>query len=291
MKNNKIIVTMAIGGRYFSDWKRVCEKNWTAYADKYGFDILCISQPLDDSLRAQKRSVAWQKCLILGQSFAQEYERVIWVDSDIVFNNRTAPDITEGVPLANVGGAEDINGSQAEPLSARRFLERALEYWPDAVINWTPNEYYIQYGLPPGADRVVNTGVMVLSPHHHRDILEHVYGTYEEKGGREWHMEMRPLSYELVTAGLVHWIDPRFNLMWPYMELMHYPFLLQPKQAGRWVAHAKQHLSKALGLPSIRVASINAAFQNSFFLHFGGTNTADMEAVNQQAATWWDYGF
>ena len=290
MKNNKVIVTLAIGGRYYADWKRVCESNWKTYADKYGYDILCISQPLDISERAQQRSVAWQKCLILGRkSLAQDYERVVWVDSDIVFNNRTAPDVTEGVPLAEVGGAEDINGSQAEPLAARRFLERSLEYWPDAVINWTPNEYYTQYGLSPGVNRVVNTGVLVLSPTHHRHILENVYATYEEKGGREWHMEMRPLSYELVKAQLVHWIDPRFNLMWPYLELLHYPFLLHSKRDHRWADVIKKHLGRLVGLPSIRKSSINAAFQNSFFLHFGGTNTSDMEAVNQQATSWLDY--
>jgi hypothetical protein len=32
------------------------------------------------------------------------------------------------------------------------------------------------------------------SPQYHRELLEKTYTTYEEKGGREWHMEMRPLS-------------------------------------------------------------------------------------------------
>jgi len=44
-------------------------------------------------------------------------------------------------------------------------------------------------------------------------VLEHVYNSYEEKGGREWHMEQRPLSYELVKAAKEHWMDPRFNVL------------------------------------------------------------------------------
>src|SRR5262249_10934488 len=46
---------------------------------------------------------------------------------------------------------------------------------------------------------------------HHREILEHVYYTYENKGGAEFGYEMRPLSFEIQERNLQHWIDRRFN--------------------------------------------------------------------------------
>jgi hypothetical protein len=212
MKNQKAIVTIAIGEKYFTSWKKFCEPNWKRYADRWGFDLFCLERPLDTSKRAGTRSVAWQKCLILGQDFGESYDQIVWIDSDILIN-ACAPDITAGVPLDKVGATE----LRAFDLA---FLERAFKLWPTSIINYTPQEYYSTWGLPADCDKVINTGVMILSPRFHRTILEHVYYAYEEKGGREWHMEMRPLSYELVKAGAVHWIDSRFNVMWPFEEIV-----------------------------------------------------------------------
>lgn len=71
MKNQKVIVTIAIGEKYVVSWKKYCQPNWQAYAHKYGYDLICLERPLDLSSRANLRSPAWQKCLVLGQGFAR----------------------------------------------------------------------------------------------------------------------------------------------------------------------------------------------------------------------------
>jgi|SRR5271165_3234862 len=284
MKNQKAIVTLAIGERYYATWKRFCEPNWKQYADRYGFDLVCLERPLDTSERARARSVSWQKCLILGQDFAQNYDQIVWIDSDIMIN-AFAPDITEGVPLDRVGATDD------ELSFTPVFLKRAYKLWPTSIINYTPQEYYSSYGLPSDCDNVINCGVLVLSPRFHRAILEHVYYSYEEKGGREWHMEMRPLSYELLKAGAVHWIDPRFNLMWPCKEIVHYPFLVQPPERRGLRARVERKIRTIVNSSSLRrlyAACLNATFQASFFLHFGGNDTDQMQMVKQRATSWWD---
>jgi len=283
MKNQKAIVTIAIGQNYYANWKKFCEPNWRQYGERYGFDLICLERPLDTSERARMRSVAWQKCLILGQDFAGSYDQICWIDSDIMIN-AFAPDIAAGVPLDKVGATYETTFSPV-------YLKRAFMLWPTSIINYTPQEYYSTYGLQADCDKVLNTGVLVLSPRFHRTILEHVYNSYEEKGGREWHMEMRPLSYELVKAGAVHWIDPRFNLMWPSEEIMHYPFLLQPPARQGLRARIERKIRTVVNSSSLRrlhAACLNASFQSSFFLHFGGNDTDQMEMVNQRAASWWD---
>ena len=279
MKRQKAIVTIAIGEKYHRNWKTFCEPNWKQYADRYGFDLVSLERPLDVSERARARSAAWQKCLILGQDFAQNYDQIVWIDSDIMIN-ACSPDITAGVPLDKVGATYETSFSPV-------YLKRAFKLWPTSIINYTPQEYYSRYGLPADCDNVINSGVMVLSPRFHRNILEHVYDCYEEKGGREWHMEMRPLSYELVKARAVHWIDPRFNLMWPSEEIMHYPFLLQPP-ARRGLRARIERRIRAVAWRSVHAACLNASFQSSFFLHFGGNDTDLMQMVNQRATSWWD---
>jgi hypothetical protein len=279
MKTQKAIVTIAIGEKYYRNWKKFCEPNWKQYTDKYGFDLVCLERPLDSSERARTRSAAWQKCLILGEDFAQNYDQIVWIDSDIMIN-ACSPDITAGVPLDKVGATHETSFSPV-------YLKRAFKLWPTSIINYTPQEYYSRYGLPADCDHVINSGVMVLSPRFHRNILEHVYNSYEEKGGREWHMEMRPLSYELVKAGAVQWIDPRFNLMWPSEEILHYPFLLQPPARGGLRARIERKL-RSVAWRSVHAACLNASFQSSFFLHFGGNDTDLMQMVNQRATSWWD---
>src|SRR5262249_2560197 len=62
-------------------------------------------------------------------------------------------------------------------------------------------------------------GVLVLSPRHHRELLEHVYNSYQDLGGEQMNYEMRPLSFEIQENGLQHWIDNRFNALVGFLAL------------------------------------------------------------------------
>jgi len=294
MTNTQAMVTLVVGESYSAIWQQLCEPNWRRYAEKYHLDLICLSQPLDTSKRAQERSAAWQKCLILSQDFAQRYEQVVWMDADIMINNRTAPNVIEGVPVEKVGAAQEITLSHTEPKTARELLDRIGEFWPHLrpMVRYTAREYYTVYGLPDECDQVINTGVMVLSPRHHQALLEKVYYTYEEKRGREWHQEMRPLSYELNHAGLVHCIDSRFNLMWFPQQLLYYPFLLQPQIGSALPSRVKRKLRKLTGLDPLRtlqIACINAAFQRSYFFHLGGLHMEEMSMIHQRAGSWREF--
>ena len=293
MQNSKAIVTLAIGEPYYGHWKRFCENNWKTYAQKYGYDLVCLHRPLDESQRAQSRSPSWQKCLILTQDSLRQYHRIVWLDSDILINPHTAPDICDGIPENKIGGTEDINFSRSESIASARYLERAFKFWPGAIINRTAQEYYSRFGLPDDCPLCMNTGVLVMSPQH-RDLLEYVYYSYDERGGREWHMEMRPLSYHIAKSGQAHWIDSRFNLMWPYLEIMYYPFLLHATRNANGKGRRFSILGDGVaGLFRERISRkslsdcLNAAFHLSYFLHFGGMKTSEMRLVEQHRPAWW----
>jgi hypothetical protein len=287
MKNSKAIVTLAVGHNYLKAWKRLCKENWQKYADKYGYDLICLETPLDDSERAKQRSVAWQKCLILSQDFSANYERIVWVDSDILINSFIAPCIVKDVPIDKVGAVEE--SSAPTPQLYKQALERKFDYWGSAaIVNYTPQEFYKNYGLPPIFDKIVHTGVMVFSPHHHRHILEKVYFDYEEKRDGKWNYEMRPLSWELLKADAVHWIDYRFNAIWTDFKFLNYPFLIDNSPTKSRIV---RKLNSMLGVFSIsKKLAKNCAtvtFVNNFFLHFAGCS-ADMKLVNLKATLWRD---
>src|SRR5262249_25014656 len=91
------IVTLAIGEAQRRLWREECRANWARYAQRCGFDLIAIEQPLDSSERARNRSPAWQKLLIAGQRFASDYERLVWLDADILIHPE-APSVVDGVP-------------------------------------------------------------------------------------------------------------------------------------------------------------------------------------------------
>jgi hypothetical protein len=298
MRNSKLIVTLAIGDRYLSAWKKSAEPGWRKYGAVHGYDVLCIDHSLDTSDRAEKRSPSWQKCLMLDQSFSRDYERIVWIDSDVMINTTCAPSITEGVPLEKVGAVDAFSMPSRE--LCLLALKRCYEFWEShgGNVNYeTPKEYHVNYGLPAfNHEQVVQCGVMVLSPKHHRDLLLKAYHEYEDKGGPEWHYEARPLSWELLNANVVHWIDHRFNQLWMFYKLMHYPFLVGHQSNGSFNSRAKRKLARLFGLQGkdigalytredIEVVCANTAFLNSYFLHFGAS-LDEMKLVDTKINSW-----
>jgi hypothetical protein len=228
MSGRAALVTLAIGAEVSERWHRVCESNWRAYADKHGYDLICIEEPLDNSRRARERSPSWQKLLLLGQPFASEYERIIWVDADVVFGT-DAPAITQDVPPGKVGAVNERDAPT--PAIERMIYERPTE------------AYYTDWGLPDGGfEEIVQAGVMVLSPTDHRDLFERVYDAYEDKPGMYY--EMRPLSYELIKARVVSWLDPRFNVSWRVYRALNVPPLLEPRRHPRLPELAQRALDE-----------------------------------------------
>jgi hypothetical protein len=137
---------------------------------------------------------------------------------------------------------------------------------------------------------------MVLSPRFHRSILEHVYYSYEAKDeDRKWHIEQRPLSYEVVKSGTVDWLDPRFNVLLWFEAYSHYPFLQRPPEspASGFLQRVKRKIRKLQTgvhyslLRKLNPDAVNAVFQASFFLHFA-SKVEDMPLVRQHPSSWWD---
>lgn len=208
MSERVALATLALGRRYEHRWRRVCEPLWRAYAERHDYEVICLTAPLDDSDRARARSPAWQKCLILEQPIARDFDRVVWVDADVAIRPE-APPIHAGVPRELVGAVDEYSSPTRELHDLT--LAKLYAHWESVgvpyVDNPTPADYYAAWGLAPRFDRVVQTGVMVLSPDHHAAILRRTYDRYEDRGA-PLNYEMRPLSWELLDADAVHWLSP-----------------------------------------------------------------------------------
>ena len=261
----RALVTLLIGQKYRKRWQTLCESDWRSYASRHGYDLIPIETELDGARRARRRSPAWQKCLVLSQEFSSRYDQIVWVDSDVAIRP-DAPSVAQGVPIDTVGAVNE----RASPTPERfRLADSAQQnLWRKEGVPFVPGEtaweFYAAYGLPATFDEVVQTGVLVLSPRHHRDLLERTYLEYEDRGSAAWNYEMRPLSFEILKAGNVHWLDPRFNLPWGLVKVLDNPDLARVGKPSALLLHPRHPLRPRLAECARR------ALEDAYFLHFAG---------------------
>lgn len=296
MAERTALVTLAIGEKYEKPWREICRANWQAYADRHGYEVVLITEPLDDSALARSRSAAWQKCLILSQDWSADYDRIVWVDSDNLINYHAAPPVVEGVPPDKVGAANSVMMPTRSLGSVS--LQRRYEHWGEANLpyrNYTARAWYEVVGLPGDYDDIVCTGVMVFSPRHHRDVLEQIYQTPDYAGPTHAREEMRPLSYEFLKRDLAHWIDSRFNIVVPAELALNYPFLWNaPAYRMDPASRVLRKLGRLLGqepeADRLKRLCLNTMYLNSYFMHFA-TCIPDMALVDTRLSRWQDVRF
>jgi hypothetical protein len=253
----KCLATLAVGDKHRQVFARV-RPTWEAYCEKHGYDLVVFDRLLDE---ADARSPAWQKLLILDQPHTRDAERVVWLDCDIALNVQKAPDIAAGVPASKVGAvarhasvppAWDKVMAAGVPDMSQALAWKAGQ--PEPALQ-SSADYYAAYGLTDVGE-MVNTGALVLSPAHHRELFARLYRLPGDPDPLNQY-EQPHLSHELVSSGLLHPIDRRFNRLWFDEMCALYPFLLyqDPQDAG-W--ESLVHLC------------VQAAYTNCYALHFAG---------------------
>jgi hypothetical protein len=259
------LVTLVAGAKFTNAFRNHFYPRLREYADRHGLDLVVVSRDLDASPRGAARSPSWQKLLVHTTPEARGYGRLAWVDADVMIRP-DAPDVFAAVPEGKVGAVDDF----ATPTRADHDLVTDELYlrWDREGIrynsNRTTSEYYANYGIDCAFDSVVQAGVMVYEPNVHGPLFEMVYQNYEEGADCSLNHEMRPLSYELLKAGAVHWLDPKFNMQWSYYQELNYPFL-DEKDLFPLPAFLSDRLRA-----HVRARCVAAAYRNNYFLHFAG---------------------
>lgn len=253
IKNKQAIVTMAVGDWYQNTWEKLFKNSWISYAKKFKLDIIVIQTPLD--LEEGIKYITWQKLLILEQPWIQTYEQIIWMDSDIAISS-WAENIIEYVRSPSTIGVS-FEADQLSLADKHIFLERLINiripiqlsetYWNTFVKG-----YYTEANISTNYDdySIVNSGVMVLSPKHHRELLSSVYQNRKPGLGQE----QPALTHAIKTYKDYSQLSPRFN--W----CMH-PFITLYMNID---VYSKE---RAYILPEI----IKNEFDKSYFLHFNGS--------------------
>lgn len=267
MKPSCALVTLTIGERFANAFAREMRPRWQEYCGRHGLGLEVIDRVLDESPRAGARSPAWQKLIVHRSGRVAGYDRIAWVDADVAIRP-DGPNLFDQVGEEFVGAVDDF--ATPDKYEHRAMLERLYRLWDRAGIryhhNLEPREYYAHYGIDCGLTEVVQTGVMVYSPRWHGPLLEHVYESYEASPDNSLNHEMRPASYELIKAGVVQWMPPRFNMQWSYYRNCYYRFLDEALPLPGWLPARWRG-----GLEDLRTRGcVRMAYENNVLLHFTG---------------------
>ena len=271
--HRQAIVTVLVGESYVETWRAMCQPNWQAYADRHGFDLIVIAHLPDTSERGMGRSPAWQKLLVLDQPWSAAYERIVWIDADIVIAGH-APNILAVVPdPARVGAS--LSGAQFSEAEKHIYFERLHRVVVEpqlAALAWqfTEDNGFAESEIDRDGALMLNTGVLVMSPQHHNAMLLEIYAS--DSASRLY--EQPALSRTIHHAGLLTAITPRFN--WVIHERRFLDFAdvetIEHPDIPRLIAHLRNELSKA------------------YFLHFAGSMNImqHLARLSQETgAPWW----
>jgi hypothetical protein len=252
-QSSTAIVTLILGEEYSAVWNRTARRNWARYCLAQNFDLIAITTPLDRSEQAGARSPAWQKCLILSQPWSAQYERIIWLDADILIAEN-APSVIDGVPETHIGGV--VIGDQWSSAQKQILLERTpTGHIPidriEKIFGDHQNHIYEANNIKTLEARMISTGVLVLTPGRHRALLESAYDAVEY--GRAY--EQPALSHAILENHLLHELNPRFNwMLFDAFRIHHWGYF--------------DGTTDLLVVDEAMTAALQSELKNSYFLHF-----------------------
>jgi len=288
---SKAIATMIIGDRTAEMWRRYSRPTWDAYADKHGYEIVALAEPVRPELVSAAKPVHWQKCFLLQHPALAGYDYVVWIDADVMINHHRAPCIVGEMRTDKIGA---VDLSHRHPtrrgfencvarylplkgyvMSHKRAIERAAPFPTPELTESFRAEAVTGAAGYAAQGTTVNTGVMVLQPRRHAAFLAEVFDKYREVADSDDH-EQTPLSDEIVAHDLLEPLDVGFNNVFYIDMAERYPFLhsvpLMRTDGGRVLARL----------------CVTTSFLNSYFLHFVGGERDYMQLVQTDATDVFD---
>jgi hypothetical protein len=207
-----LLVTIAIGEKYLSEYYQLFHKSQKAYAEKYNYDFKVITDFLDKSYQHYS-TISFNKILVCSQEWSANYDMIIFVDADILINPN-APPLHNYIDYGDCIGIAD---EYSQPSSERRINIQKRMGWETSAT-----DYYKLAGFDLNTINVLNSGVLVMQPAKHAHFLKYIFHKYIQKSvanPRGFHYEQSCIGYELQMSNKFKIIDNKFNALWALMSL------------------------------------------------------------------------
>lgn len=195
------LCVIAIGEKYIEEYTRLFMKSQKAYAERHGYDFRVITTYLSELTHPD--TLCFHKYMLCSQPWANQYDYIVYVDADILINER-AP----GIPFHLLGNGIGMVDEYSQPTPERRLAVQRKNGWEESATG-----YHRLCGYTFETTHVFNGGLMVFQPKH-RDLCESIFSNYARKNighPRGFHFEQTTTNYELQRRKMISVLPNEFN--------------------------------------------------------------------------------
>lgn len=233
------LVTICIGEKYLQQYNTLFRPSQEKYAKKCGYDFLVITDYIDKKF-THPDTICMQKQLICSLKWAQSYDFIICVDSDIIINENT-PTIHNEYNFGDKIGV--VNQSQPT-------LQARIEGQIHKGYEVTAKDYYkLKSNHSIETDHIINGGLMVWQPKIHKNFLKNIYEKYignQINHPAGYHYEQSVIGYEIQKNNMHYFMDMKWNALWAnnkyyFNTMKKQPLTLQEFYNTNYFTHLAGH--------------------------------------------------
>ena len=207
-------VVFVVGERYIVPFEHVFKKNLQDYCDKYGYELIILSEPIRKEAEMTGKKFLWQKLLIPDKY--RDYDYVVSIDSDIFVNPDAPP-----LPL------DEIPEGKIAAVNERKYLGNYE--WREKIQmanGWekTGKEWYAMSGEKNTYDDHTNSGFVIYQPKYHATPVMELYNNNIDNYMKYHQDDQSILSSFVMENDMIYWLDERFNRVWSFWKETMYPF-------------------------------------------------------------------
>ena len=256
-KNKNYLVTIAIGKKLFSDWKKYAYPSWKLYCRKNGLGLICFDHHLIDKKNIYFKKPHWQKYLIGHHLKNEKINNVCYLDTDFIINP-FSPDIFKKRNMKFIYASSNIYGL---PYNLEK-AQKNVSYYRKKYIN---NKYPLDSAIFASKEKTYKfanlsvkkddlcSGLFVFNLKKHSALLESLFFNYYKNPKSLTEGDQIHFSFHLLKSKIFKRLDYKFQAYWIYEMAINYPFLYFIKN--------KKVLKECV---------LNT-LMNNYFLHFPGS--------------------
>jgi alpha-N-acetylglucosamine transferase len=223
MDSKVLLITIAIGENFLKEYNRLFRESQENYAKKHNYDFKVITDFIDSTYSHSNMSLFFQKTLVFSQEYSENYDLVIFIDSDILININSPPIHTYITDKSLVG----IIDEYSQPTPEKRIQIQRMWGWETSAT-----EYYKICNFDINTTHVFNSGVIACNPKIHGEFFKNIYNTHLPNSinhTRGPHYEQTSIGYELQRTQTYQILPNQFNAVWnitkldnPYYNIQDY---------------------------------------------------------------------
>ena len=228
------IVTLAIGKKFYSHWKKYIFPNWKIYCESHNLGLIVFTEDLIDKKNIDWKKPTWQRLLVGSevQKRLTKVKNVCFLDTDILINP-TAPNIFKKIRKNKINITSLRHNLPFEYKSIIRktvFFRKKYSnknYPLDSITNCDLKTLYKTSNLKPQKTELC-VGVMVFNLKRFSKIMLNWFFSFEKKnmlinqGGCQ-----TPVAYKILSNNYCNLLDYKFQAQWVFEIAARFPHILK----------------------------------------------------------------